>query len=145
MTGAALVRRLLPYLSLVVLAVLLYDGWVFYSRWQRAREVTRAKVEKEQAEARRTLQLIGNLKILGFYALPNDIQRGSTAKICYSVVDAKSVRMEPPVRSLDPALSFCFEVAPRKTTEYKLFAQDAAGHTVTATSTIQVRPRITAF
>ena len=141
MTGAALVRRLLPFLSLAVLAVLVYDGWVFYSRWERTREVSRQKTEKEQEAARRTLQLIGNLKILGFYAVPNEIQRGSMAKICYSVVDAKAVRIEPPVQSLYPALSFCFEVAPRKTTEYKLFAQDAAGHTVTATSTIEVRPR----
>jgi len=81
MTGAALVRRLLPFLSLAVLAVLVYDGWVFYSRWERTREVSRQKTEKEQEAARRTLQLIGNLKILGFYAVPNEIQRGSMAKI----------------------------------------------------------------
>jgi hypothetical protein len=120
--------------------VLIYDGWVFYSRWQRRREVSRQKAEKEQAEASRTLQLLGNLKILGFYAAPTVISLGNKAKICYSVVDAKSVRIEPPVEKLDPAFSFCFDIAPRKTTAYKLFAQDAAGHTVTADTAVQVRP-----
>ena len=133
-------RRLLPFLSLAVLAVLLYDGWVFYSRWERSREVRQEKTEKEQAEARRTLELIGNLKILGFYANPNIINPGTKTRLCYSVVDAKSLRIEPSVQKIYPALSFCFDVVPRKTTEYKLTAQDAAGHSVSATSIVQVRP-----
>jgi hypothetical protein len=140
MTGAVLVRRLLPLLSLAVLGVLVYDGWVFYSRWERNREVTRQKDEKEQADAHHTLQLIGNLKIAGFYADPTAINPGRKSRLCYSVIDAKSVRIEPPVQDLYPALSFCFDVAPRKTTEYRLIAQDAGGHTVTAETAIQVRP-----
>lgn len=139
MTGAALVRRLLPFLSLAVLAVLVYDGWVFYSRWERTREGAREKAEKEQAEARRTLGVIGHLRILDFYINPPAIVLGAQARLCYSVVAAKRVRIEPPVGELQPAFSFCLPVSPRKDTTYTLTAEDDAGHSVTATAEVRVR------
>jgi hypothetical protein len=50
------------------------------------------------------------------------------------------VRIEPEVGDLHPALSYCLEVAPRKETEYKLTAEDGAGHTATASLAIKVVP-----
>jgi hypothetical protein len=124
-----------------VLLVVLYDAWVFYSRRQSAREVESQRAEKEDAEARRTLDLLGQLKILNLYAVPGVIERGKSTRLCYSVVGAKTVRMEPEVGDVYPALSRCLDISPKQDTEYTLFAQDEAGHSVSQKLTVQVRPR----
>lgn len=133
------IRRLLPLLAILVVAAALYDGWVFYSRWDNTRQAQRRIDEKQAEEARRTLAEIGHLKIEGFYASPAVIGRGKQTRLCYSVVDAKTVRIEPPVKELYPALSYCFEVSPGKDTEYKLFAEDGAGHRAIASTEVKVR------
>ena len=134
----AKIRRVLPFLSLALLAVVLYDAWVFYSRRESAREVEQQRAEKEAADARRTLDLIGQLKILNLYAVPGAIARGKSGRLCYSVVGAKTVRMEPQVAGVYPALSRCVEISPKQDTEYTLVAEDEAGHSVSQTVTVQV-------
>ena len=136
----AQIRRLLPFLSVGIFLALVVDGWIFYSRWDRDREAERVRVEKEAQQARRTLDLMGgtDLKILSWYVSPGTIHRGAEASLCYSVVGAKTVRMEPAVKELYPAFSHCIQVSPRADTEYKLFAEDNAGHTTTASVTLKV-------
>lgn len=131
---------MLPYFTVVLLAAVVYDGWVFYSRWSDARQAERTRQEKEATDAKRTLDLLGGggLKIVSFYASPGTIRPGEHASLCYGVTGAKSVRIEPAIEELHPALSYCMQVAPAKSTGYKLFAQDAAGNSVTSTVTIQV-------
>jgi len=53
-------------------------------------------------------------------------------------VGAKIVRMEPAAKELYPAFSHCIQVSPRADTEYKLFAEDGAGHGTTAHVTLKV-------
>ena len=77
---------------------------------------------------------------MSFSAAPAVIQRGRPADLCYSVVNAKTLRMEPPDGDVYPALSHCLQVFPRKTTEYKLTAEDGEGHTATESFTIRVKP-----
>ena len=136
----AQIRRLLPFLSVGIFLALVVDGWIFYSRWDRDREAESVRVEKEAQQARRTLDLMGgtDLKILNWYVSPGTIHRGAPASLCYSVVGAKTVRMEPAVKELYPAFSHCVQVSPRADTEYKLFAEDSAGHTTTASLTLKV-------
>jgi hypothetical protein len=135
-------RRVLPYLTIAMVIAVLYDGWIFYSRWNYAREAQKAEARQQAQEARRTLDLLGGdtLKILNFYATPPTIRRGQPSLICYGVNAAEHVRIEPPVEQLHPALSHCFQVSPLRDTEYKLSADDRAGHTVTATLSVQVAP-----
>jgi len=130
----------LPFLTVALLAALAYDTWVFYSRWSDARQAERARQEKEAADAQRTLDVLGGggLKIVSFYATPGAIHPSEHASLCYGVTGAKSVRMEPAMEVLHPALSYCMQVSPAQSTEYKLFAQDTAGHIVTSTVTIRV-------
>jgi len=125
----------------IVVAAVIYDGSIFYSRWSHERELERARARNEAEEARRTVELLGgnDLRILNFYASPGVIPSGASATICYGVNSAKKVRLEPPVEELWPALSHCFQVAPRKDTEYKLFAEDAAGHAVSQSLLLRVR------
>src|SRR5579863_4714827 len=137
-----LLRRALFFLSIIVCLGVLYDAYVFYSRW-RSRQVVERESEKAEAErARRTLEMQGGdqLKILSFYASPPEIHQGGQSLICFGVNAAKSVRIEPPVEELHPALSRCFPVSPRRDTEYRLTAEDAAGHIVTASLTVRVIP-----
>jgi hypothetical protein len=141
-----ILRRALPYLTVALLIAGAYDGWIFYSRWNYAREAEKAALQQQARDAWRALDLLGGdrLKILNFYATPGAIRRGGRSLICYGVNQAERVRMEPPVEQLHPALSHCFEVSPLRDTDYKLIAEDRAGHVVTERLTIKVAPYSTA-
>ena len=97
---------------------------------------------KKAEEARRTIDMLGGgqLKILNFYASPDAIRRGEHASICYGVYGAKSVRIEPPVKELYPAISYCLQVSPSRSAEYKLVAEDGSNHTATQSLALRVVP-----
>jgi hypothetical protein len=128
---------LLLIVPILVFAV--YDVPIFYSRWRYTRNEDRAARAIAAEEARRTIAILGGgeLKILNFYGT-NAIRRGEHAMICYGVYGAKSVRIEPAVEQLQPAVSHCLQVSPSVTTEYKLVVEDGTGHTATKDLTIQV-------
>ena len=135
-----LLRRVLPLLSVAVLAAVLYDGWIFYSRWSGARQAEQARRDEEARRARETVELIGGtrFRIINFYASPTTIRIGDHARICYGVYGAKRVRIEPAVEGVRPAINNCLTVAPGKDTAYKLIAEDGAGHSATASLAIRV-------
>ena len=135
-------KGLLPWLAVVIGIALLYDGWIFYSRWSAERAVEQARADEEKRLAGKTLQLVGGseLKINSFYASPGVLKRGASADICYGVVGAKKLKLTPPVEEVWPALNRCIQVKPAKTTEYKLTAEDAGGHSVDAGFVLQVVP-----
>jgi hypothetical protein len=141
-SASALLRRALPYLTGALVIAVAYDGSIFYSRWRDARDAEKAQVMNEARAARRVSDALGGdrLKILDFYASPPTVRRGQPANICYGVNAADSVRLDPPVEQLHPAFSHCFQVAPRRATEYKLTVADRAGHTLTQSLAIQVAP-----
>jgi hypothetical protein len=140
MEPVGLLRRTLPLLGVAVLGAILYDGWIFYSRWRAARDGAEAEKAEEVRRARETIDLMGgtNFRIVSFYASPQSIHRGEHSDLCFGVYGAKTVRIEPEVGELHPALSNCLQVAPLKDTKYKLTAEDAAGRTTSATLTLKV-------
>ncbi|HTT65743.1 MAG TPA: hypothetical protein VMG35_28030 [Bryobacteraceae bacterium] len=135
-----LLRRLLPWVSVAVIAAVAYDAWIFYGRWKSARDAEKVRQAEEIRRARQSIDLLGgtDFRIINFYAAPRTIRRGSRASICFGVYGAKRLRIEPGLGELHPAVTGCEEVAPRKDTEYKLTAEDGAGHTATASLVIQV-------
>ena len=135
-------RKTLPFLTAALFVIAAYDAWLFYSRWRDGREAQRWSHAEEAREARQTVDMLGGgqLKILNFYANPGAIRRGDHANICYGVYGAKSVRIEPPVEELHPAVAHCVQVSPSSSTEYKLVAEDGAGHTASEHFTLQVAP-----
>jgi hypothetical protein len=135
-----LLRRALPFLTVAIIIGLAFDGWIFYGRWHDARNAEKARENKEAQEDRRIVDALGGdqLKILDFYASAGTIRRGQQATICYGVNDAQSVRIDPPVEQLHPAVSHCFQVAPRRDTEYKLTAADRSGHALSQSLTIRI-------
>lgn len=139
-TQSGLLRRFLPLLSIAVVAAIAYDGWIFYARWRDAREGERQRQAEEVRRAQQSIDLLGgtSFRIINFYASPQSIRPGEKADLCFGVYGAKSVRIEPAVGELHPAASYCLQVAPTKDTEYKLVAEDGAGHAATAEAAINV-------
>lgn len=129
----------------VLLIAALYVGWIFYSRWQENRAINAkaaaAAAAKQRSDAQRVYQEMGGNRfdILKFYADPSRISPGESADLCYSVSNAKTVKLEPQSQPVWPAFIHCVQVSPGKTTTYTLTAEDAVGHAKTAQVTVQVR------
>lgn len=136
----SLARRTLPFAGVLIAAIAIYDGSIFYSRWSATRNAQAAAADKEKEQARATLRVLGpdGLKITSFYATPGAIRPGDKATVCYGVQDAAAVQLDPPVVSVWPSPTRCFDVSPRRDTQYKLTAQDARGHTESADFTLHV-------
>lgn len=127
--------------SVVILLAALYVGWIFYSRWQDNRALEEKAAAQRRAQDERTVQGMGGNRfdILGFYANPASIHSGDTTDLCYSVSNAKTVKLEPQTHPVWPAFSHCVQVTPRKTTTYTFTAEDGAGHTKEAKVEVKVR------
>jgi hypothetical protein len=127
--------------GVVLLLAGLYVGSVFLSRRQANQALEEKAATERRAQDRQTFEMMGGnrFEILGFYADPSSIGPGETADLCYSVSNAKSVKLEPQSEPVWPAFSRCVHVSPRKTTTYTLTAEDAAGHTKSATISVEVR------
>ena len=134
-------RKVLPYTTAGVLLAALYTAWVFASRWNDNRRIEhataaqRSKLDREIAE----LYGSGQLKILSFYVSPGLIHHGEKALVCYGVVNARTVRLDPAVERVWPSASRCFNVMPDRERRYTLTAEDAAGHTVTESFVLRVK------
>jgi|HubBroStandDraft_6_1064221.scaffolds.fasta_scaffold1841572_1 hypothetical protein len=136
----SLLRQIIPYVTVLIVVAVCYDGWIFYSRWSSARAVEQERTRAEADRDRKTVEMLGGdqLKILAFYASPPTIRAGGQSLICFGVNSAKNVRIDPPVQELHPALSRCFPVTPAHDTEYTLTADDGAGHSAKQTLTLRV-------
>jgi len=122
--------KLVRIMWLPVLVSMLYAGYIVYQR--RAAESGPPSVERDPMAA------YGNsVKILQFYTGNPEIAHGGKALLCYGVVNAAAVRLDPPVESMWPSTSRCFEVTPTSTTRYTLTAE--AKDKTTATESIEVK------
>lgn len=133
-------RRIVPLLGILLATGIVYDGAIFYSRWIRNRQAEQARAEKEIDHAQKTIDALGGggLRIVSFYAAPRAIPRGAHTTVCYGVTGAKIVRIDPAIAEVWPALSRCLNASPRRDTEYKLVAEDGAGHSVTQSFVVKV-------
>ncbi len=134
-------RALIRWTWVVAVVALLYTASVFVLRWRHNRAAVEA-IERSRAEAdRKIVEQYGadELKILTFYASPGLLKRGDTGLLCYGVLNAKSVRIEPGVEEIHPALSRCVEVKPGATTTYTLSAADDSGKAVSQTVEVRVQ------
>ena len=132
-------RRIMPFLGVLIVLGIIYDVFVFHSRASRDREEKQAQAEHTTEQEQRVVRAYGGLglKIVTFYAVH---EPGGPTNLCYGVTGAKTVRMEPPVDGVWPALTRCVQVLPKKDTKYKLIADDEAGHEVTQSVTVHIRP-----
>lgn len=129
---------------IVFIAVVIYLGYIFWSRSQQSRafEARQAQQKAQQAAAdKKAVESLGGseFKILTFYADPAVIARGDATELCYGVSNATSVTLEPQSSSVWPSLSKCVSASPRKTTAYTLTATDQTGQTKESQLTVEVR------
>jgi len=132
----------------------LYVGWTFLSRHQAderwKRNARPAAASAREADFQRTYGG-SDLRILQFYPRESVLFEDGRTVVCYGVVNARAVRIDPPIDTLAPSLNRCLEAAPERTTRYTLTAEGAGGQTATASFEIEVRadpaalPRITYF
>jgi hypothetical protein len=113
-------KALVRVMWVPVLISMLYLAWVFWQRHNEATQTAPARVERDPlAEYGKTL------KILQFYASQGDVAPGQKVLLCYGVVNATVVRLDPPAEKVWPSMSRCFDVKPSKTTRYTLTAEGA--------------------
>jgi hypothetical protein len=109
-----------------------------------ARHDSNLRLER-RLDARRHTALLNSssasrVKITQFYATSAEITDNDHATICYGVEDARSVRLEPAVATLSPALTRCFWVEPRQDTTYRLTAEGDAGDADQSSFRLRVKP-----
>jgi hypothetical protein len=80
----------------------------------------------------------GPVRILEFYASAGFLTAGETARICYSVENAKSVRISPMIQEVYSFPNHCLEIMPEHTTHYTLLAEGYDGAVATKSFTLQV-------
>lgn len=135
-------QAVLPYTTAAVVIAALYVAWVFYSRHEANLKAQQEAAAQESEHRRREAQTIfgsGGLSFRTWSADKAVVRPGEIAHLCYGIVDAKSVKIDPPVADLKPSYLHCFEVTPKTTTTYTITATDATGHTASQQLTIQVR------
>jgi len=127
--------------GLIALAAgLIYLSWVQYERSQPTTlELQRKAKEQKTADWYRDAYGTDRLTITQFLARAYEVRPGEPALLCYGVLNAKTVRIEPPVEALHPSPTYCFNVTPAKTTTYKLIAESADGKTADKSVTIIVK------
>jgi hypothetical protein len=80
----------------------------------------------------------GPVRILQFYASTGIVAAGEKARLCYSVENAKSVRISPMMQEVYPFSNHCLEIEPEHTTHYTLLAEGYDGAVATKSFTLQV-------
>jgi hypothetical protein len=136
------VRAILPYTTIAMIIAALYVAWTFYSRYEANRTAAVAIQNKKAEENKQFVSQVygsGEVKFTAMSADSGVLGLGQTTQLCYGVVNAKTVKVDPPVEQLKPSYHHCFEVAPKKTTTYTITADDGAGHTKSESLTIQVK------
>jgi hypothetical protein len=135
-------RAILPYTTVAMIIAALYVAWTFYSRYEANRAAVESMQSKKAEENKHFVGEVygsGEVKFTTMTADSGVLAPGQTTQLCYGVVNAKSVKIDPPVEQLKPSYRHCFEVAPKKTTTYTITADDGAGHTKSESLTIQVK------
>jgi hypothetical protein len=135
-----MLKTIVTYSWFAIGAAILYLGYTFYARYDTNQKLATRTAEHEAEEAHDELNRLGgtSLKIVQLYA-PAVLPKGGKGKLCYGVVNARSVALDPPVEQVWPALTRCIEISPKRTTNYTLTARDAAGHSVQQTASVEVR------
>ena len=77
------------------------------------------------------------VRIVRFYAATGAVAPGQATQLCYSVENARTVRIAPMERSF-PAQDRCLDIAPEHTTHYTLLAEGYDGTVAARSFTLAV-------
>lgn len=135
-------RAILPYTTVLTILVAAYVAWIMYSRYSSNKEaIEKAQASAAAAERQRneTITQHGELSFTTFYASDAQITPGHSTQLCYGVINAKTVKIDPPIEQLHPTERHCLDIAPKKTTTYTITADNGAGQTKSLSLTVRVK------
>ena len=135
-------EAILPFTTVAIVIAALYVAWTFYSRYQSNKQaVERIQADREAARKRVVDQIYGSgeVRFSTFGADSGLLRPGESTELCYGVVNAKNVKLDPPVEQIKPSYHHCLEIAPKKTTTYTITADDGTGNTKSESLTIRVQ------
>lgn len=127
------IQRLTAGLSVVAVLVLVRLGWIY---WERARPVAEPVRRERVSGIPKELDTV-ELKILNFYTTEQPV-RGQPFSVCYGVINATSVKLEPPLAETPAVLSRCVQVTLHKEAELTLRAYGKNGEEASASFVIGV-------
>ncbi len=135
-------QAILPYTTVALIVAALYAAWTFYARHERTQRA-QAEIEAAHANARKRVvdQIYGSgeVKFTTFGVDTGRLTRGESTELCYGVVNATTVKIDPPIGDIKPSYHHCLEIAPKKTTTYTITANDAKGNSKSESITVQVK------
>ena len=134
-------KAILPYTTVLLILAILYVAWTFYSRNESNREAEAAIEAKKEAARKNVVDTIygsGEIKFSTYGADKGLLHRGESTELCYGVVNATTVKLDPPVADIKPTYRHCLEIAPKKTTTYTITAEDGKGNSKSESITVRV-------
>jgi hypothetical protein len=135
-------ESILPYTTVAIILVALYVAWVFYSRHERTMRA-QAEIDAAREDARKRVvnQIYGSgeIKFTTFGVDSGVLHRGESTQLCYGLVNAASVKIDPPLPDVKVSYHHCIEIAPKATTTYTITAQNTKGDTKSESITVQVK------
>jgi hypothetical protein len=139
--GTSLLQTLMRISTVGVIIAILYVFWTFYSRHTADEQAARDLAAKQQAERQHQVDLIfgsGEVKIVSYSVDRASLARGETADLCYGVVNATRVVIDPKLEDSKPSSYHCLTIAPRVTTTYTLTASNEHGQSKSLSVTVHV-------
>ncbi len=136
------IRKIMPFTSVALILALIYVGWTFFARWHENHVLEQRRAEESAENNRKVLETLGGseMKILSLTLDRGFIERGERLTLCYGVMNAKKVAIDPPPRvETWPSTNRCVDYNPSKDTKFTLTAEDANGHSQTASVQVRVR------
>ena len=136
-------ETILPYTTVAVILAALYVAYTFYSRHESSRKAQEAiAAQQEDARKHQVEQIYGagEVRFTTFGADEAVVTRGHSTQLCYGVLNATSVKMDPPLSEPGKVTAHhCVEISPRETTTYTITASNGKGDTKTESVTVQVK------
>jgi hypothetical protein len=137
----SVLQTLSRFATVGVLIAAIYVGWTFYSRHLSDEQAAQALAAKQHEERQRQADLIfgsGEVKIVSYSVDKSSVKRGEEADLCYGVVNATKVVIEPHVEDSKPSSYHCLTVAPKTTTTYTITASNQKGDSKSLAVTVHV-------
>ena len=135
-------QAVLPYTTVAMIIAALYVAWTFYSRHEsavKAQQEIQAKQEEARKEQAHEIFGSGEIKFSTFSLDTGRLHRGEKTELCYGVLNATCVKIDPPVgEETKPSYRHCVEVSPKTTTTYTITASDGKGNSKTESLTLRV-------
>jgi hypothetical protein len=138
----SVLRTLTRFGSIGIVVAALYVGWTFYSRHVSDERAAQAIADKQDAARQQQAHLIfgsGEVKIVSYSIDKPALARGESANLCYGVINATKVTLDPPVEAAKPSAYHCLTVAPHVTTTYTITASNDHGPEKSLALTLRVR------